>query len=699
MDDSTRSVVEDSGLLSALEVRIQAKPAETPAQPPSDAAPLPNIPGYEILAKIGSGGIGVVFRARHLSLDRIVALKLLQGTQFDDDEMERFKREAQIAASLEHLNIVRVYEFGEYLGKPFLAMELCGGGSLEDRLRKSLLEPREAAQLLVSVSRAVQRVHDQNAIHRDLKPANILFAADQTPKVADFGLARRQEDSPLTNTNAIVGTPSYMSPEQATNGPLDCRSDVWSLGTILYESLTGKPPFKGANILKTLEQVVSGDVVAPNQIAPSVPRDLDTICRKCLEKSPAKRYASAAELADDLQRFLNGEPIRARRPSVSERVWRWTKRNKFPAALGATLVFGLSLVIVFCLMVLAWEREETAKKQRQEAELVNYRQWLAQCIEGTRGLASHGLRKEALTVTDRIVPRVDALVQQYPDEPQNHALRGQAYLAKAEMLSTSATEGFNDPAKMAAWVSGFLLLLPIDKKEQALLEEQLSYLDIALTAYQRAEVLAGASHAGKPSGYVLYRSKQREQPLIDESLTSLVDHATVGPYLRRGAVLIQLRRFSEAYESIRLGDIKGSVVFGRFDGPKQIIERALVQMAFAEQAKLPWSKSPKADHPKALRLAKVIIESPYAANIPMFAEAVFNAACAYAVAAAADDITAEEREERGLQAVKYLQQIAEKGYFNRPAKLRELQSDKDLDGVRKREDFQELVRKVTPKGS
>jgi serine/threonine protein kinase len=287
-----------------------------------------------ILAEVGSGGMGVVYKARQLRPSRLVALKLMRG--HDLQEQARFRAEGEAVARLAHPNIVGVFEVGEHNGLPFLALEFAEGGSLERKLAGSPLPPREAAELLRTLAAAVQHAHQRGIVHRDLKPANVLLAADGTPKVADFGLAKRlDQDRGRTQTGAVLGTPAYMAPEQARGqasavGP---PTDVWALGVILYEMLTGRPPFRGASALETLEQLCAQEAVPPTRLQPRVPRDLEAVCLKCLEKDPARRYADAGALADDLARFLAGEPTRARPVRPLARAARWAKRRPALAAL------------------------------------------------------------------------------------------------------------------------------------------------------------------------------------------------------------------------------------------------------------------------------------------------------------------------------------------------------------------------------
>jgi serine/threonine-protein kinase len=315
---------------------------------------LPTIRGYEIQGVLGQGGVGVVYKTWHLRLNRPVALKmLLAGSYARLGEVERFLREAEAVASLRHPNIVQVYDVGDADGCPYFTMELIEGGSLAQKLEGTPYRAHQAAVLVATLAEAIQAAHQCGFIHRDLKPSNVLLTADGTPKVTDFGLARRLEGSVgLTLSGAPMGTPSYMAPEQARGdkGAIGPATDVYALGAILYELLTGRPPFRGETATATLQQVVADDPVLPGRLNPAVPRDLETICLKCLQKGPSERYASAAALADDLRRFERGEPISARRAGALERAVKWARRRPAAAALlaaGVLMLGGITAAAVW----------------------------------------------------------------------------------------------------------------------------------------------------------------------------------------------------------------------------------------------------------------------------------------------------------------------------------------------------------------
>jgi hypothetical protein len=317
---------------------------------------LPRIPGYEVLEELGRGGVGVVYKARQTGFNRLVALKmLLAGAHAGPDEMERFHREAEAVARLKHPGIVDVYAFGEIDGCPYFSLEFLEGGSLADRLRGRPLPPSEAASLVAELARAAHHAHRHDIVHRDLKPANVLLTAEGLPKITDFGLAKRLEVEGHTASGAIMGTPSYMAPEQAAGkskmiGP---AADVYSLGAILYELLTGRPPFRASTTFDTLVLVLSEEAAAPRDLNPEVPRDLETVCLKCLHKDPAKRYASARHLVEDLDCFLEGEPLAHARPPGRWRRWNdaaWRATN------APLWIFTIVFVLPLGALPLAWRQ-------------------------------------------------------------------------------------------------------------------------------------------------------------------------------------------------------------------------------------------------------------------------------------------------------------------------------------------------------
>ncbi|MFO0824429.1 MAG: serine/threonine-protein kinase [Gemmataceae bacterium] len=354
-----------------------------------------------MLGELGRGGMGVVYKARQQALNRIVALKTIRGNRVGQKDLARFLVEAEAVAAIEHPNVVRVYAYGEHEGQPYMALEFLPGGTLAERIdRTGKLPPAETAQLVASVARGVAAAHALGIVHRDLKPANVLFAgtgertsgvfstvsgdASATPtapnsdsrdtkpepKVADFGLAKRGT-SDLTQTQAVMGTPAYMAPEQADGktkfvGP---TADVWSLGVILYECLHGERPFQAPDVHGLLGMIRSAELPQLDSHS-RIPRELDLICRKCLEKNPADRYPSAAEFADDLERYTRGEPVTVRPLSSAARGYRWAKRNPVVSGLlGAVFLISVGLVIsLFAQYRQAVARAESEHNAKVEAD-------------------------------------------------------------------------------------------------------------------------------------------------------------------------------------------------------------------------------------------------------------------------------------------------------------------------------------------
>jgi eukaryotic-like serine/threonine-protein kinase len=316
------------------------------------------VPGYEILGEVGRGGMGVVYKARQTELNRVVALKMiLAGGHAGAEALQRFHLEAEAAARLQHPNIVQVHAVGTSDGVPFFSLEFCPGGSLAQRLDGTPWPTRQAAELVATLARAVQAAHDAGVVHRDLKPANVLLTGDGLPKITDFGLAKMLDDSSgLTHSGAVIGTPSYMAPEQAggrvrTVGP---AADIWALGAILYELLTGRPPFKAATPFDTVMLVLESSPAPPRLLNPMIDRDLETICLKCLEKDPARRYLSAAELANDLHRFCEGESISARSYNLIDWVARTLRQGHYDVRFQSwgTMLYQFAAVVVVAHLII-----------------------------------------------------------------------------------------------------------------------------------------------------------------------------------------------------------------------------------------------------------------------------------------------------------------------------------------------------------
>jgi serine/threonine protein kinase len=403
------------------------------AEPRLDGAAR-RVGNYEILGEVGRGGMGVVYKARQVGLNRLVALKMiLTGADAGPQERARFRTEAEAAARLQHPNIVQIYEVGEHDGRPFLSLQFVDGGSLDELLTGTPWPAAESARLVQTLARAMHHAHQQGIVHRDLKPANILLSGRHeslsreesgsdtsepvtrsarvaalpsrlnsgVPKITDFGLARRllpdgRTRPALTASGAIVGTPAYMAPEQAVGDAkqIGRATDVYALGAILYELLTGRPPFQGVSVLETLEQVRTQEPVPPSRLLPKLPRDIETICLKCLHKEPARRYESAADLADDLARFQRGKPVHARPTPAWEKTMKWVKRR--PAVAGLLFLLIIVIVVSLTTVTVLWRKTaaalNTAEEERDKtatalaANLVTEanRDWLANDMDAAR---------------------------------------------------------------------------------------------------------------------------------------------------------------------------------------------------------------------------------------------------------------------------------------------------------------------------
>ncbi|MBI2823851.1 MAG: serine/threonine protein kinase [Planctomycetia bacterium] len=416
------------------------RPTNAAAKTPRTHAdePLPAVPGYEILEVLGRGGMGVVYKARQVSLSRIVAIKMLSG-----GSRARFRVEAEAIARLQHPNIVQIHEVGEAQGQPYFSQEHIAGGSLADRLDGAPWSAKAAARLVRTLAEAMHFTHSRGIVHRDLKPANVLMADGGTPKISDFGLAKQLEsNSGQTATGDIMGSPSYMSPEQASGvtREITAAADVYSLGAILYELVTGRPPFRAETAVDTVLLVLSDEPVAPRRLQPKLPRDLETICLKCLEKSPRNRYASAQELADDLGRFLAGEPIRARPVPLWVRAAKWARRRPAAAAaIGIALLAATILLVggtIYNVRLNAALARVQREQERRAATLAQAQEVVERLLGdfNQRQLAglphAEPVRRELLTAALQFC---EEMQRQNPEEPEVRWQLGRAQRQAADL--------------------------------------------------------------------------------------------------------------------------------------------------------------------------------------------------------------------------------------------------------------------------
>jgi tetratricopeptide (TPR) repeat protein/tRNA A-37 threonylcarbamoyl transferase component Bud32 len=530
--------------------RSNLQAIDRPNRQPPD---WPRIPGLELMQSLGSGGMGVVFKARQVALDREVAVKFLRDAHRDDSaRRERFLQEARAVARLKHPHLVQLYEFGELpaangtTSQPYLVLEYVSGGSLSDLVRGSPQPPVDAARLVETLADAIHYAHQQGVIHRDLKPANVLLqrsdhaaerpslravlSADLCAKITDFGLAKVQESSDLTHTGELLGTPSYMAPEQAGKSTsITAAVDVYGLGAILYETLTGRAPFAAATIEATICLVRLEEPVPPRRLQPTVPRDLETICLKCLRKDPARRYATARDLADDLRNFCNGEPIRARPVGAGERVVGWCRRNPGVAVLVAALVLvfvtGTSGVLWQWQRAsqnaveaeqnaLAFQRErDTARLEQERAE--RRLQMIRERVGRLETVARDLLKKPGLYRTGQAVLE-EALAfykELLPEEGNDPRVRREAAKLFGQVAWIHSTLGQADKAaeaweRQAGLLSTLIESDPNSKELRFNLADILRWRANALRAYGRVDE-ARSSYARATE---LHEALLRESP-------------------------------------------------------------------------------------------------------------------------------------------------------------------------------------------
>lgn len=392
------------GLLHLDQSTLPHPPSTGSVGPQGAAGELPDILGYEVLALLDEGGMGTVYRARQPRLQRQVAIKMVRGGRHARaDQLARFRAEAEAVARLRHPHIIQIYEIGEWQGQPYFSMEYVAGGNLAQRLARGLIPPREAAELLHTLAEAMHHAHTCGVVHRDLKPANVLLRQMPAesgegrvePLVGDFGLAKLLDEEGLTRTGMVLGTPQYLAPEQAEGRTADVgpATDVHALGVILYEMLAGRPPFLGASTVEVLDQVRGSDPLPPSRVQPRIPVELEVICLKCLTKEPARRYATAAELADDVGRYLRGESVHARRTPAWQRVVRWTRRQPVLAGLAALSVCAV-LALLGVWVGFTHQLRSAATRLQQERDEANRQHNLAE--EGRQKAEAEKTRAEYL---------------------------------------------------------------------------------------------------------------------------------------------------------------------------------------------------------------------------------------------------------------------------------------------------------------
>ncbi|MBC8874800.1 MAG: protein kinase [Planctomycetes bacterium] len=509
---------------------------------------------YELLEEIARGGMGVVYKARQIKANRTVALKMILAGQFASPaDVQRFYSEAEAAANLDHPNIVPIYDVGQHDGQHYFSMGYVDGRSLAQVITNGPLGGRDAANLLAQVADAVHYANERGVIHRDLKPANVLLAGDGQPRVTDFGLAKRLEagDGP-TASGDILGTPSYMPPEQAMGrrdgiGP---AVDVYSLGAILYCLVTGRPPFQAATVLDTLAQVTDQKPVSPRQLNPALDRDVETIALKCLQKEPARRYASAAELAAELRRFLSGESIRARPVGTAERTWRWCKRKPVIAGLSA-IAAALSLTVVL-LLAIGYRREAILRREAEAARTMadeNARQAEAQTLVALRTLES--------VVFD--------MQQELANVPAAHSVRGS--------LLDTAIDRLQDVARS---------LETAPKADLNLAVAHLELGDVFLTIGGSSGRGATAeAHRQYERGNEILRTLSSDKPddwLVQQNLS--VSYERMGDTLRS---LGNLAKAQQAYdECLRIIAAESN------RNPENTVARSGIASAYSKQGEVAW---------------------------------------------------------------------------------------------------------------
>jgi formylglycine-generating enzyme required for sulfatase activity len=453
---------------------------------PGESRAYPDVPGYEILGILGHGGMGVVYRARQLQARRLVALKMLRALEHaTPHDRLRFQIETEAVARLQHPHIVQLYEVGEVRGQPFFSLEFCDGGTLAEQLKKKPPTPQEAAELIETLARAMHYAHLRGVVHRDLKPGNVLLAgAERLPKITDFGLAKRidAEARDVSKSGAVMGTASYMAPEQAAGKVHDTgpAADVYALGALLYECLTGRPPFEGPQHV-VLVSVLSEEPVPPSRLGVKVPRDLETVCLKCLRKEPVRRYASAEALADDLRRFQAGEPVQARPTGHLERTVKWAKRRPALAALlGVTLVALVALAVLSASLAVA--RSGAEKKEQEALHEAAKAKKASEFLVSIFEKAETDVKGGNVTVRELLAEAETRIPNEFAEQPE---LRGELVLA---IEKVKRGIGRITPQAMLLEVRGTVQLQSATGANRAAVPQTLVHLGDRLTLSADAQV-------------------------------------------------------------------------------------------------------------------------------------------------------------------------------------------------------------------
>ncbi len=410
-------------------------PEDLGGRPESAQDSFPEVPGFEFVEILGEGGMGIVYKCEETELGRPVALKMLATNRLASAEtLRRFHKEAESVAKLQHPNVAQLYRYGEANQRPYLALEFVDGGTLSSLINGQPQAPNEAVKIVETLASAVQHCHQHGVLHRDLKPDNVLLS-ESGPKITDFGLAKfMDEDAGPTLSGQIMGTPSYMAPEQASGvtkrfGP---PVDVYALGAILYELLTGRAPFRGVDTIQTIQMVLVEDPIPPRRLQPDVPRDLDTICLKCLEKQPEKRYTSAAELADDLGRFREGRPIVARPVGVLERIAKWGWRRPAAASLLLMSIVSAVVIIIGSAVYNARLQSELERSDRLFGNSQDFSRWiLFDHLDSIGKLRGSVESREQLV--EQVLTHLDKMSKETSDDSKLAAEVAMAYERVAEV--------------------------------------------------------------------------------------------------------------------------------------------------------------------------------------------------------------------------------------------------------------------------